>query len=164
LWHDPERFLQAQSLTIDGSRNPVVLPQVRAGAINAYAVTASRRLAAAPDIPTVDQAGFPGLYLSVWFGFWAPARTRTTVEALADPAVRARLNDLAQEIFPREQQTPEALAALQKAETDKMVADHPGGRHQGRMKVPSDKSAGRSLPRWLEIACGEGWSVRVGIK
>jgi tripartite-type tricarboxylate transporter receptor subunit TctC len=105
-----------------------VLPQVRAGAIKAYAVTASRRLAAAPDIPTVDQAGFPGLYSSVWFGFWAPARTpneviarlnSATVEALADPAVRARLNDLAQEIFPREQQTPEALAALQKAEIDK---------------------------------------------
>jgi tripartite-type tricarboxylate transporter receptor subunit TctC len=105
-----------------------VLPQVRSGAIKAYAVTAQRRLAAAPDIPTVDEAGFPGLYSSVWFGFWAPAKTpkdviarlnAATVEALADPAVRARLGDLAQEIFPREQQTPEALAALQKSEIDK---------------------------------------------
>jgi tripartite-type tricarboxylate transporter receptor subunit TctC len=104
------------------------LPQVRAGAIKAYAVTAPRRLAAAPDIPTVDEAGFPGLYSSVWFGLWAPAKTPTdmiarlnsaTVAALADPAVRARFADLAQDIFPREQQTPEALAALQKSEIAK---------------------------------------------
>ena len=105
-----------------------VLPQVRAGAIKAYAVTAKRRLGAAPDIPTVDEAGFPGLYSSVWFGFWAPAKTpkdviarlnAATVEALADPAVRTRLRDLAQEIFPPAQQTPEALADLQKSEIAK---------------------------------------------
>jgi tripartite-type tricarboxylate transporter receptor subunit TctC len=104
------------------------LPQVRAGAMKAYAVTAARRLAAAPDIPTVDEAGFPGLYSSVWFGLWAPAKTpndmigrlnSATVAALADPAVRARLADMAQDIFPREQQTPEALAALQKSEIAK---------------------------------------------
>jgi tripartite-type tricarboxylate transporter receptor subunit TctC len=105
-----------------------VLPQVRAGVIKAFAVTAKRRLAAAPEIPTVDQAGSPGLYSSVWFGFWAPARTpkdaiarlnAATVEALADAKVRARLDDLAQEIFPPEQQTPQALAALQKTEIAK---------------------------------------------
>jgi tripartite-type tricarboxylate transporter receptor subunit TctC len=105
-----------------------VLPQVRAGAIKAFAVTAMRRLAAGGDIPTVDEAGFPGLYSSVWFGFWAPAHTpkeviarlnSATVEALADPAVRARLRDLAQEIFPPAQQTPEALGALQKSEIAK---------------------------------------------
>jgi len=105
-----------------------VLPQVRAGAIKAFAVTAMRRLAAAGDIPTVDEAGFPGLYSSVWFGFWAPAHTpkeviarlnSATVEALADPAVRARLRDLAQEIFPPAQQTPEALGVLQKSEIAK---------------------------------------------
>ncbi|HEY6254679.1 MAG TPA: tripartite tricarboxylate transporter substrate-binding protein [Xanthobacteraceae bacterium] len=105
-----------------------VLPQVRAGAIKAYAVTARRRLPGAPDIPTVDEAGLPGLYSSVWFGFWAPARTpgeiiarlnAATVEALADEKVRARLAELAQEIFPRQQQTPQALAALQEAEIAK---------------------------------------------
>jgi tripartite-type tricarboxylate transporter receptor subunit TctC len=106
----------------------LVLSPVRAGAIKAYAVTAKQRLAAAPAIPTVDEAGFPGLYSSVWFGFWTPAKTpkdviarlnAATVEALADPAVRTRFAELAQEIFPREQQTPEALLALQKSEIAK---------------------------------------------
>ena len=104
------------------------LPQVRAGAIKAYAVMARHRMAAAPDIPTVDEAGLPGLYTSVWFGLWAPAKTpkdiiaklnAAVVEALAEPAVHARLADLAQEVFPREQQTPQALGAFQKSEIAK---------------------------------------------
>ena len=104
------------------------LPHVRSGAFKAYAVTAKRRLAAAPGIPTVEEAGFPGLDAAAWFGFWAPARTpnniiaklnAAAVETLADPNVRARLADLAQEIFPREQQTPAALAEMQKAEISK---------------------------------------------
>lgn len=103
------------------------LPHVRAGAFKAYAVSAKRRLAAAPDIPTGAEAGFPGLGATVWFGFFAPAGTphdiidklnAATVEALADPNVRTRLADLALEIFPREQQTPAALADLQKAEIE----------------------------------------------
>src|SRR5262245_35215416 len=104
------------------------LPHVRAGAFKAYAVSAKRRLAAAPNIPTVAQAGFPSLDATVWFGFFAPAGTHhdiiaklnaATVEALADPNIRSRLADLAQEIFPREQQTTAALAELQKAEIAK---------------------------------------------
>ena len=104
------------------------LPQVRAGTIKAYAVTAKSRLSAAPDIPTVDEAGLPGMYLSVWFGLWAPKGTPKDViaklnlaarAALADPGMGSRLADLGQEIFPADQQTPEALAALQKAEIEK---------------------------------------------
>jgi tripartite-type tricarboxylate transporter receptor subunit TctC len=104
------------------------LPQVRAGRIKAYAVTAKSRLAAAPDIPTVDEAGLPGFHTLTWFGLWAPARTPTevvarlnaaVVETLTDPAVRGRLGDLGQDIFPREQQNPEALAAFHKAEIEK---------------------------------------------
>ena len=104
------------------------LPHVRSGAFKAYAVTAKRRLAAAPGIPTVEEAGFPGLDAAAWFGFWAPARTpnniiaklnAAAVEALADPSVRARLADLAQEIFPREQQTPAALAACRRPRSSK---------------------------------------------
>ena len=101
---------------------------VRAGLVKAYAVLAKVRLAAAPDILTVDEAGLPGLYASIWHGLWVPKRTPPTiitklnsavVDALADPGVRARLADLGQEIFPRDQQTPEALRAFQKAEIEK---------------------------------------------
>src|SRR5262249_37841008 len=104
------------------------LPQVRAGKIKAYAVTARTRLSAAPEIPTVDEAGLPGLYVSVWFGIWAPKGTPHEIisklnaamqSSLADSAVRQRLGDLGQEITPREQQTPEALAAFHKAEAEK---------------------------------------------
>lgn len=104
------------------------LPQVRAGKIKAYAVTAKTRLSAAPEIPTVDEAGLPGLYVSVWFGIWAPKSTphdvvaklnAAMVSSLADATVRQRLGDLGQEITPREQQSPEALAAFHKAEAEK---------------------------------------------
>ena len=105
------------------------LPLVRAGSTKAYAITSATRLAAAPDIPTVDEAGLPGFYISIWRGVWAPKATpkpiiaklnAAIVEALADPAVRRRLaEELGQEIPPREQQTPEALYAHHKAEIEK---------------------------------------------
>jgi tripartite-type tricarboxylate transporter receptor subunit TctC len=104
------------------------LPHVRNGKIKAYAVTANTRLATAPEIPTVDEAGVPGFYSSVWTGMWAPKGTPSNVigklnaavaNALADPRVRQRFADLGQEIPPRDQQTPEALHAFQKAEIDK---------------------------------------------
>jgi tripartite-type tricarboxylate transporter receptor subunit TctC len=104
------------------------LPNARAGRIRSYAVMAKNRLAAAPDILTVDEAGLPGLYFSYWGGLWAPKSTpkniivklnAAVVDALADPSVRSRLTALGLEIFPREQQTPEALASLQKAEIEK---------------------------------------------
>jgi tripartite-type tricarboxylate transporter receptor subunit TctC len=106
------------------------LPQVRAGQIRAYAVTAKTRLAAAPDIPTVDEAGVPGFYIAVWHGLWAPKNTpkevmarliEATRAALANPLVQKRLADLGQEIPALDQQTPEALRAHHKAELDKWV-------------------------------------------
>jgi tripartite-type tricarboxylate transporter receptor subunit TctC len=101
---------------------------VRAGNIKAFAVTARRRLAAAPDIPTVDEAGLPGFYLSHWHGLWVPKGTpqdvvdklnRALVATLADPAVRRRLAEFGQEVPSPEQQTPQVLAAFQKAEMEK---------------------------------------------
>jgi tripartite-type tricarboxylate transporter receptor subunit TctC len=109
--------------------NPLYsLPQVRAGRIKAYAVMSKGRMAGAPDIPTVDEAGLPGLYNSTWFAVWAPKGTprqvvgklnAAIVDTLADPGVRSRFTELGQEIFPPEQQTPEALGAHQKAEIEK---------------------------------------------
>ena len=104
------------------------LPHVRSGSTRAYAVTTKSRLASASDIPTVDEAGLPGFYFSVWYALWAPKATpkliiaklnAVVVEALADAKVRATLVDQGMELFPREQQTPEALAALHKAEIEK---------------------------------------------
>ena len=104
------------------------LPHWRAGTIKAYAVMAQTRLALASEIPTVDEAGLPGFFLANWFALWAPKGTpkdviaklsATVTGALADPSVPARLADLGLETFPRDQQTPEALRALQKAEIEK---------------------------------------------
>jgi tripartite-type tricarboxylate transporter receptor subunit TctC len=104
------------------------LPQVRAGTIKAIANLSPRRSSAVPDIPTSDEGGVPGLYASGWFGFFAPKGTPNEaiaklngamVQALADPAVRARFTDLGLDVASREQQMPEGLAAFHKAEIEK---------------------------------------------
>src|SRR5215475_12600085 len=104
------------------------LPQVRSGQLKAYGVTAKTRLASAPEIPTLDESGLPGFYASIWFGLWAPKDTpkaviarlnSAVVDALADPSMRTRLTGLGADIPPREQQTPEALGAFQRAEIEK---------------------------------------------
>src|SRR4051794_36468668 len=104
------------------------LPYVRNGQVRAYAITGKTRLASAPEIPTVDEAGAPGVYISTWFGLWAPKGTpgdivarlsAAALEAIADPAVAKRLADLGQEIPPPEQQTAAALAAHLKAEIER---------------------------------------------
>ena len=104
------------------------LPAVRDGKIRAYAVTSNARSVVAPNIATVDEAGLPGLHLSLWGGLWAPKGTSkgvtdilnaAVVAALADPTARQRLADLGEEIPPRAQQTPEALATHHKAEIEK---------------------------------------------
>jgi tripartite-type tricarboxylate transporter receptor subunit TctC len=101
---------------------------VRSGKIKAYAITAKSRSAAVPDVPTVDEAGLPGFYFSGWNALFAPKGTpkniitklnAAVIDALANPAVRQRYSDLGIEIPPRDQQTPEALATLQKAEIEK---------------------------------------------
>jgi tripartite-type tricarboxylate transporter receptor subunit TctC len=101
---------------------------MHAGSIKAYAVTSDTRLRVAPDIPTFAEMGLPALSFSFWYAFFAPKGTpkeiietlnAAAVEALADPAVRSRLTDFGYHIFPRQQQTPEAVVALQKADAAK---------------------------------------------
>jgi tripartite-type tricarboxylate transporter receptor subunit TctC len=113
-------------LLIDAANN--TLPHVRAGTIKAYAITAKDRLSAAPDIATVDEAGLPGFYISSWQALYAPKGTpqaivsrlnAAVVETLADPAVRARLGELGQQIFPAARQTPAGLVELQAAEIER---------------------------------------------
>jgi tripartite-type tricarboxylate transporter receptor subunit TctC len=104
------------------------LPLVKSGKVKAFAVLAKTRWFAAPEVPTIDEAGLPGLYIPFWHGLFVPAGTprdvigkvnAAAVAALADPALRQRLVDMGQEIPPREQQTPAALGAFQKAEIEK---------------------------------------------
>ena len=104
------------------------IAQIRGGTIKAYAVTSKTRMPAAPDIPTVDEAGLPTFHTSVWNGVWAPKGTPASVigkinaaivESLADPAVRARIEQIGPQVVAREEQTPEALAAFHKAEIAK---------------------------------------------
>jgi len=120
--------LMAGHIDISFDQAASALALVRSGKVRAYAVTQPTRLKAAPDIPTVDEAGMPGFYMAVWHGIWAPRATPAAViarlngaivETLADPATQKRLGDLGQEIPPREKQTPEALGAHHRAEIEK---------------------------------------------
>jgi tripartite-type tricarboxylate transporter receptor subunit TctC len=106
----------------------VGLPQALAGRIKAYAVTAKTRLALAPNIATVSDVGFPELTFLNWVALWAPKGTpagviaklnAAVVATLAQPAARSRISDLGMEVFPNNQQTPEALRAFQKVEIEK---------------------------------------------
>ena len=104
------------------------LPQVQAGKIRAYAITDQKRLAAAPTIPTVAEAGLPELQIELWSGVWVPKGTPkdivaklngAIVEALADPAVKKRFAEVGLDVPPVAQQNPEALAKHQRAEVQK---------------------------------------------
>jgi tripartite-type tricarboxylate transporter receptor subunit TctC len=104
------------------------LPYVGGGRIKALAMMAKARMVAAPNIPTVDEAGLAEFYASLWYGLWAPKGTpddiiarlnAAAVSALADPTVRKRLADLGQDVPPLAEQTPQALGGRQKAEIEK---------------------------------------------
>jgi tripartite-type tricarboxylate transporter receptor subunit TctC len=107
---------------------PDQLPFLRAGSVKAFAATSDVRLEVAPDIPTFAELGLPALSLSTWFGVFAPKGTPSDIisilnaaitDVLADPAVRSQFADLGMDILPRDQQTPEALGALVKADAEK---------------------------------------------
>jgi tripartite-type tricarboxylate transporter receptor subunit TctC len=107
---------------------PDQLSLLRAGSVKAFAATSDVRLEVAPDIPTFAELGLPALSLSAWFGVFAPKGTPSDIisilnaaitDALTDPGVRSRIADLGMDNFPRDQQTPEALGALVKADAEK---------------------------------------------
>jgi tripartite-type tricarboxylate transporter receptor subunit TctC len=104
------------------------LQQVQSGTVKVFANLSPRRSAVLSDIPTPDEGGVPGLYVAGWFGLFAPKSTpkdviakinAAMVQVLAEPAVRTRFAELGLDIAPREQQTPEGLAAFHKAEIEK---------------------------------------------
>jgi tripartite-type tricarboxylate transporter receptor subunit TctC len=113
-------------IIVDQTSNSI--NQIRAGTIRAYAVTDSKRLEQAPDIPTVDEAGLPGFHMTLWSGLWVPKGTpkeiiarlnKAVLEALADPQVKKHLETLGLQMPPADQSAPEALGAWQKAEIAK---------------------------------------------
>jgi tripartite-type tricarboxylate transporter receptor subunit TctC len=131
----PYRGTDPAILDLMGGRIDVMFDQVseasqklQDGRIRPYAVTAKTRLPSLPDIPTVDEVGLPGLYINIWYGLWAPKGTpaeiiakldKAAVAAMAEPAVQKRFAELGLDMPPPDQQTPQALGALQKAEIDK---------------------------------------------
>ncbi len=107
-----------------------MLSHLRSGKLKAYAVLSDRRSPAAPNVPTIDEAGGPRLHMTTWRGVWAPKGTprdvitrinRAVTAALADPDLLRRAADLGQEIVPTDQQTPQALAAHHQAEMTKWL-------------------------------------------
>jgi len=113
-------------LIVDQTSNSI--GQVRAGNIRAYAITDSKRVESASDVPTVDEAGLPGFHVTLWSGLWVPKDTPkdivaklngAAVDALNDPAVRKQLENLGLQMPPKDKLTPEALGAWQKAEISK---------------------------------------------
>ena len=113
-------------LIVDQTSNSI--GQVRAGNIRAYAITDSKRVESASDIPTVDEAGLPGFHMTLWSGLWVPKDTpkdvvaklnAAAVDALNDPAVRKQLENLGLQMPPKDKLTPDALGLWQKSEIAK---------------------------------------------
>jgi tripartite-type tricarboxylate transporter receptor subunit TctC len=113
-------------IILDQTSNSI--SQVRAGTIRAYAITDDKRVEQASDIPTTDEAGLPGFHMTLWSGLWAPKGTPkdiiaklngAAVDALSDPSVRSKLENLGLQMTPSDQLSPQALGTLQRAEIEK---------------------------------------------
>jgi tripartite-type tricarboxylate transporter receptor subunit TctC len=120
--------LLAGRVTMTFGPTLVVLPLVREGKLRALAVTSLRRLAAAPELPTIAESGYPGFEATSWNGLFAPARTPAmivqrlnfeTVNALALAQVRAKLADLGLEGSGN---SPDEFAAVINSEIPKWAS------------------------------------------
>jgi tripartite-type tricarboxylate transporter receptor subunit TctC len=116
---------QIDMMCAEGSQT---LPYLRGGMMKGFAVMAKARWSAAPDIPTMDEVGVPGMHISFWHGLWTPKGTSKKIitklnaaiaGSLSDPTVIKQLTKMGLVLATREQQTPAALAAFHKAETEK---------------------------------------------
>jgi tripartite-type tricarboxylate transporter receptor subunit TctC len=90
---------------------------IRNGDLRAYVLTAPKRMASLPDVPTAGEVGMPSLYMGVWFGFYAPAGTPRPVieilnkalrEVVQDQTVAHQLEKIETDLLPLDQATPEA--------------------------------------------------------
>src|SRR5258708_7645443 len=122
------RDVAAGRIDLSGLEASSSLPYVQAGKIKAFGVLTTSRWPGAPDMPTLEEQGLPGLAMPYWTGLWVKKGTpaeiveklnAAVVEAMADPAITRRLTDLGQQIPPRDQQTPQALGALHRAAIEK---------------------------------------------
>jgi len=113
-------------IIIDQTSNSIA--QVRAGTIRAYAVTDDKRVESAADVPSADEAGLSGFHMTLWSGLWVPKNTpkdivvklnAAAVDAMNDPSVRKKFEDLGLQMPPKDKLSPDALGAWQKAEIDK---------------------------------------------
>jgi tripartite-type tricarboxylate transporter receptor subunit TctC len=115
-------------IDLSASEASNVRAHLTGGKIKVYAVLSNKRWPTAPDVPTIEETGVPALQMPFWHGIWAPKGTppavidklnAAVVHALADPAVRAKMAQVGWDIVPREQQTPQALAAHHKSEVER---------------------------------------------
>ncbi len=146
------------------------MPQVRAGNVKAYAVTSKTRLAAAPDVPTVDKAGLPGFYVLSWHAIWVPKGTPQPIiaklnaaaaAALADPTVGKRLADVGQDVYPPDQLHAGRHACLPEGGGREMVAGDQGRRDQSGLTLPGLPASFRPAPTPI-AAPGPCWPAVAG--
>ena len=102
--------------------------QIKSGKVKVYGVTALKRVASLPDVPTLDEQGLKGFEVGIWHGLYAPKGTPKAAldklvaslqEAVKDPVVNQRFADLGATAYPADKATPAALQAHVKAEIDK---------------------------------------------
>jgi len=102
--------------------------QIKSGKIKVYGLTAPKRVASLPDVPTLEEQGLKGANVGIWHGLYAPKGTPKPVidklvsamrTALADADVQKRFAELGAVTYPKDKQTPAALQAHLKAEIDK---------------------------------------------